>query len=276
MILSGLYISKEILLDSGLVYHLFYALLAITTITTITINVQKQSWCFCVFKDQHSANSCHIRRRKAIQEREKCYTILNSGLAIVKFPTKAQSAFIYNIDSSTTEKVVSYYAIDVTNGDKLTGLVEDLDEVAAPTYPLYLNDESTPLVPRITQDNAAVTEYNVAVTVSGNGKAYGNGTYVNGTFAKVVAATDGDEKFQGWYLDDSLVSTEGEYRFLVDKDISLVAKFGESPSADTYALTVVDGTGSGSYESGAQISITANSVRDCDPCAGCGDGPALW
>ena len=28
MILSGLYISKEILLDSGLAYHLFYALFA--------------------------------------------------------------------------------------------------------------------------------------------------------------------------------------------------------------------------------------------------------
>lgn len=166
----------------------------------------------------------------------------------------------YNIDSSTTEKVVSYYEIDVSNGDKLTGIVENLDEVSTPSYPLYLNDESIPLNPTITQDDVAVTEYNVEITVSGNGNAYGSGTYVNGTFAKVIAATDSNEEFQGWYLDNSLVSTEDEYRFLVDKDIHLVAKFGESPSTDTYVLTVVDGTGSGSCKAGTKISISANAA----------------
>ena len=166
----------------------------------------------------------------------------------------------YNIDSSTTEKVVSYYEIDVSNGDKLTGLVEDLDEIPAPSYPLYLNDESTSLVPTITQDVAA--EYNVKVTVSGNGNAYGSGAYVNGTFAKVIVATDNIEEFQGWYLDDSLVSTEDEYRFLVDKDINIVAKFGESPSTDVYVLTVTNGTGSGNYAAGDQVAITANSAPD--------------
>ena len=53
----------------------------------------------------------------------------------------------YNIDKVTTERVVSYSDIDLTKGAVLTGLVENLDDVQKANYPLYRENETTPLKP---------------------------------------------------------------------------------------------------------------------------------
>lgn len=137
--------------------------------------------------------------------------------------TVTYTATEYNMDSGKTEKVVSYYEVDVEKGDTLTGTAENLDSEAG-KYPLTLNG-GTPLTPTINQSGSAVREHTVNVTASGNGTVTGGGHFVGGEFSKVTATAKSGEDFLGWYVGGQLVSSDAEYRFLVDKQTGLVGKF---------------------------------------------------
>ena len=161
--------------------------------------------------------------------------------------TVTYTATEYNIDTSSTEKVVSYYQIDVAAGDTLIGVIENLDDVDSAEYPLYSNDGTTGLTPSIFQ-SGKVEEFTVTVTTHGNGTASGNGCYINGEYSKVVAVPNNGETFLGWYIRGQLVSLDKEYRFLVDKTTEIVAKFTTNTLAtnmgnttsSTYNITVLE------------------------------------
>lgn len=137
--------------------------------------------------------------------------------------TVTYTATEYNIDTGNSERVVSYYEIEVEENDELVGVVENLNEKTA-KYPLTLN--GTELEATIDQSGSAVIEYTVTATVSGNGSAFGGGSYVSGEFAKVIAEANSGEEFLGWYINNQLVSSELEYRFLVDGgDVEAIARF---------------------------------------------------
>lgn len=78
------------------------------------------------------------------------------------------------------------------------------------------------------ETGSTVQEFSVEVSASGNGTVTGGGSYVSGEFAKVTAIVDDNETFFGWYVDNTLVSSETEYRFLVNKDVNIIAKFTEA------------------------------------------------
>lgn len=139
----------------------------------------------------------------------------------------------HNMDSGKAEKVISYYEVDMVEGDTLSGLIENLNNVTATEYPLYVNDSTTPLKPDVAQSAAAVQEYAVNVSAIGNGTITGGGRYVSGEFAKVTAISNSGATFLGWYVNNIPISTDAEYRFLVDKDITIVAWFTDSPTPST-------------------------------------------
>lgn len=139
--------------------------------------------------------------------------------------TVTYTAIEYNIDSGTTEKVISYYEIDVAENDTLVGLVENLDKVSSAQYPLYLNSADEALSPSVEQSGGAVQKFSVEVSKSGNGTVLGGGSYVSGEFVKVTATANSGETFLGWYIGNALTSSDTEYRFLVKEDVNIVAKF---------------------------------------------------
>lgn len=153
------------------------------------------------------------------------------------YGTVTYTATEYNIDTGKTEKVVSYYEVDVEKGDTLTGTAENLDNVSSAKYPLTLNSEK--LEPTLTQEGDKVQDFTVNVTASGNGTVTGGGCFVNGEFSKVTATASSGEEFLGWYVGDQLVSGDSEYRFLVDKQVEIVGKFTQNtkPSAPNYPST---------------------------------------
>lgn len=134
----------------------------------------------------------------------------------------------YNMDNSATDKVVSYYEIDIAKGDKLVGVVENLDHSPSAQYALYLNDSNESLTPTLKQSGDAVQQLVVDICAVGNGTVTGGGNYISGEFAKVTATANSGESFLGWYVDDVLISSDMEYRFLVNKNIHIVAKFTDS------------------------------------------------
>lgn len=172
----------------------------------------------------------------------------------------------YNIDAGSHEKVVSYYQINVIAGDELTGIVENLDEVDSAVYPLYLNNDTESLTPSVVQSGDAVEKYAVSVSSSGNGSAYGSGSYVSGEYSKVVATPDSGETFLGWYVNGVLVSSDTEYRFLVDQSIEITAKFtantgsagtGTSDRVPSYTVNV-------SQTSNGSVTVSSKSASQGD------------
>lgn len=70
--------------------------------------------------------------------------------------------------------------------------------------------------------------YNVNVTTSTGGKTFGYGKYAEGEEIILMAIPDEDNTFDGWYLDDKLVSTSATYNLTVDKNYDFYAKFSLS------------------------------------------------
>lgn len=146
----------------------------------------------------------------------------------------------YNLDSTNTERVVSYYDVELTKGDCLHGTIENLNESAEAKYPLTLSDgqEATAT---IDQSGVEVKTFTVDVQVANDGSVKGGGRYLNGEFAKVTAVASEGSQFVGWFVDGKLVSTDAEYRFAVKNDTTITAQFKSADhvthTADTEWLT---------------------------------------
>ena len=152
--------------------------------------------------------------------------------------TVTYTATSFDIDSGSAEQLVGYYNIPIQSGEQLVGMAENLTDVDEAAYPLSKGGEQLTASISLSGDN--VQAYAVAVQTSGNGTAIGGGQYTAGEYALVTASAGCDEDFLGWYVGDTLVSSETEYRFLVESDVTITAKF-TSRYYLVYDITVDEG-----------------------------------
>ena len=97
----------------------------------------------------------------------------------------------------------------------------------------------------LTPDEAFNSEnevtYSVTVTAEGSGTASDSLTVTSGDYVTLTASPV-ESEFLGWYQNDTLVSTDLEYRFRPTEDISLTAKFtGEDLKPVEFGDVDVDG-----------------------------------
>lgn len=135
----------------------------------------------------------------------------------------------YSMQESSSEtdtvKIINYNNIQVNKGDVLTGTAENLSEEEQADYTLKANETELDASEQIDE----ATPFKVALQADGGGNVSGEGTYYKGEYAKVYAVPSTDtEEFVGWYNGDSLVSSESEYRFAVNSDTTLTAKFTDN------------------------------------------------
>lgn len=135
----------------------------------------------------------------------------------------------YSMQESSPEtdtvKIINYNNIQVNKGDVLTGTAENLSEEEQADYTLKANETELDASEQIDE----ATPFKVALQADGGGNVSGEGTYYKGEYAKVYAVPSADtEEFVGWYNGDSLVSSESEYRFAVNSDTTLTAKFTDN------------------------------------------------
>lgn len=96
----------------------------------------------------------------------------------------------------------------------------------------------------------------VSITVI-NGS--GTGSYEKGKEITISTLVQLGKTFSGWTKNGEIVSTSLSYTFIANEDATFVATFkNEEEPPVFYAITVENGTGSGSYESGKSVTITAN------------------
>lgn len=130
----------------------------------------------------------------------------------------------YDIETSQSQRVVSYQEIEIAPGDELRGIVEDLETVSEADYSFVLTD-GEPAVPTVDQTGDEVVSFTVMASAAEGGTVAGGGSFVSGEYAKVIAIADPYYYFDGWYEGDERVSSDAEYRFLISENIELTAKF---------------------------------------------------
>lgn len=79
-----------------------------------------------------------------------------------------------------------------------------------------------------------ISNHTVTVSASGNGTVTGGGRYEDGEYATVTAIASSGENFLGWYMGNTMVSSDVEYRFLVNKDVTIIAKFTTNTTPNTH------------------------------------------
>ena len=142
----------------------------------------------------------------------------------IKVKATSDGNVTYSIQETDLEtgeiKVTNYSNMSLKENDELLGTAENLSEGEA-NYPLLLNTEA--VIPEVIE---TAESYIVNVEIDGNGFTEGGGTFYKGEYAIVEAAPLYDnETFSGWYNGDELVSMENEYRFAVENNTTLTAKF---------------------------------------------------
>ncbi len=183
----------------------------------------------------------------------------------------------YSYDTNANAKIVGYYNIPITEGDVLNAsLAAFSDEEAEYTgdgsnvsYTLNINgSELTPNTVRYAEE-AAESYYTVTADTEQDyyGNIIGGGIYTEGEFAQVSAVTFNGNTFEGWYENGELLSQERTYRFLVQNDRTLEARFDGQPVyglPGEYTLTLDAQGGSVAatpakeqYAAGEEIRLTA-------------------
>ncbi|MDR0425313.1 MAG: S-layer homology domain-containing protein [Clostridiales Family XIII bacterium] len=184
----------------------------------------------------------------------------------------------FTYDAGEITRVVNYYDVDISEAEEFTaelpelaGDAPDADGgfkiLAASESDYSLSRDSGILLAAdedLSGSDATGAYYEVTVSTNNDlfGTADGNETLLSGNYASVVAVPHRGYGFEGWYVGNTLVSSEQEYRFPVQNDISLVARFYAVDP--TYRLTISAGTGgkitqgeSGEYVAGTSMIIVA-------------------
>ena len=134
----------------------------------------------------------------------------------------------YDFTENQTTEILNYYDIPVEDGTELTMTVnEAIEEELTEKVEMTDSDEKI-----LNYDDHLESEeietFNVSVTTNTeNGYVSGGGTYHKGEYAKVEAAEIGCNKFIGWYIDNTCISTEIEYRLPVTESVVIEARFSE-------------------------------------------------
>lgn len=183
----------------------------------------------------------------------------------------------YSYSSSNFAKIVNFNDISFVNGDEFEALIPKFEtndtlntgEGSSVKYTLAKNSvalNSNKELNGTDAENAVYTVYTESDNSEG-GSTLGGGIYTEGAFAAVKAIAFEKCEFLGWFENDVLVSKEYVYRFKVEKDVNLVAKFKgtrPNPTSGTYDLTITASKGgtikkgaNGKYSEGSRTPLIA-------------------
>jgi hypothetical protein len=173
------------------------------------------------------------------------------------------------------------YALTVVggtgSGNYTAGAVVSISANAPPTGEAFL-DWTGATVANAKASSTTLTMPAAATTVTANYSPItytlivvdgsGSGSYAAGTVVTIVAGTaPSGESFSGW-TGATVASSSSASTTLTMPAANTTVTANYSTSSTTYTLTVVGGTGSGSYTAGTVVTITADSPPSGDSFTG--------
>ena len=135
---------------------------------------------------------------------------------------------VVELDTSSyiVERLVNYYDVEIKTGDVLVAGAEKTSDGATAVYTLGRQGEGTVTsIEPTSNETGDVARIKLTVSAEEGGTASGGGIFNKGEFAKVTATADENSVFEGWYAGNEKVSDEAEYRFRMENDTDLIAKF---------------------------------------------------
>ena len=175
----------------------------------------------------------------------------------------------YDEDGSA-QSSAQYDDVELTNAESLSASLtaaEGQQTTAASRFSLSNPEGETVEVASKADNPNDITFYEVNVEADGEGTVSESASIAKGDYHTVEAYSEEGAVFDGWYIDDELVSEEPEYTLWVDNDINIVAKF-HIPDY-VFAHVSIEGNGSIISEDptaivGDEVSLTAVPDEDGD------------
>lgn len=129
-----------------------------------------------------------------------------------------------NLEEENSHYICSYYDTNVENGSVLTGVIMEKEDASAYKY-MLLNSLGEKIEPTKELVGEEIATYSIYVKAEGPGSVNASSQKREGEYAILNAIPDDDASFLGWYDGETLISSEENYRFRVEADVSLIAKF---------------------------------------------------
>ena len=170
---------------------------------------------------------------------EKEFWLPGNGEYVVRLIGNDNGVMDYTVreidpDTGETNRV-NYYDVPVEKDKAYTDFF-----TSEKTFVITAENGSE-LTPDETFNSENEVTYSVTVTAEGSGTASDSLTVTSGDYVTLTASPV-ESEFLGWYQNDTLVSTDLEYRFRPTEDISLTAKFtGEDLEPVEFGDVDVDG-----------------------------------
>lgn len=145
----------------------------------------------------------------------------------------------YCASAGTYTSNLNYFDIELKDGEQLTGIIpaygsDEIDgntENGSTAKYILLDPEQKEIKSDSDMRGQEVMENTFTVNaVSSNpeyGVVLGSATHKYGSFAQVEAVPVDGCKFDGWYINDEVVSTESIYRVRVTEDVEITAEFSK-------------------------------------------------
>lgn len=127
----------------------------------------------------------------------------------------------YDIASGEITRVIDYLDIPIQAGDKLT-CTAGTGTCAAYTV---LDQQGVIREPDMERTGSQIEKCQLTVSAEGNGTVSSCCMAIANEFVKVQAEPAADSLFLGWYIADRQVSRDRTYRFRLEADTELTAKF---------------------------------------------------
>ena len=177
--------------------------------------------------------------------------------------TDTSYTFVVSADTEVIAVYVNTYSVTVTGGEGSGTYDEGASVTATATvesgkkFVKWVDKDGTEVSTDATYTFTAsanveltavcINTYSVTVT---NGE--GSGTYDEGATVTVTAPTQAGQRFVKWVVAGEQVSTDATYTFTASANVELLAVY-----VNTYTVAVTGGEGSGTYDKGATVTVTA-------------------
>ncbi|MTD41804.1 VWA domain-containing protein [Erwinia sp. CPCC 100877] len=156
----------------------------------------------------------------------------------------------YSYEAGEITRIRNYYDLPLQKGKAYTGQVpaytnEELENgtengtnVSYTLVDEHTKQEIIPAAELAGEEAAAEYQITAESADEGEGIVFGGGLYKVGNFVQLTAVPNEGYEFVGWYQDEKQVSTEVNYRFRVEAEKHLIAKFKpkKGQGADAYNL----------------------------------------
>lgn len=184
----------------------------------------------------------------------------------------------FNCDMGDIARIINYNDIPIQQGNTFASIIpayqpddftDNTEKGSSINYSLT-DEDHTPIDPNVDLSGYAAAEAYYMVTVEASNNEYGfvsgQGVRQLGNYAMVTATAYEGCKFEGWYHEEQLVSTDMQYRFRVESDVELTAKFTKPDVGTKYLGTEnpspITGVSNGTAKTAEALGLPANILID--------------